>query len=78
MAAAAAERGCVVRGCRADVTTEDSREVRLVVEAHAGGDLRHGLTSEEPVPRCVDPTSEQVAVRGDPERAGETPHEVRG
>ena len=77
-AAAAADRGRVARGRRAHVTSEVSREVRLVVEAHPGGDPGHGLSLEEPAPRGVDPTGEQVAVRGDPERAGETPLEVRG
>jgi hypothetical protein len=60
------------------VTSEVSREVRLVVEAHAGGDLGHGLSLEEPPPRGVDTTGKQVTVRGDPEGAGETPLEVRG
>ena len=60
------------------MTPEVSGEVRLVVEADAGRDVRHGLPVEQSPSRRVDPAREQVPVRGDAERVREAPDQMRG
>lgn len=64
--------------CRSNVSAEMPREVRLIVEAHAGRHLRDRLSVEESPSRLVDPSRHDVSVRGDPEGPGEASHEVRG
>lgn len=62
---------------RPDVSLEVPGEVRLIVEADARRHLRDGLTLEQ-TPSCrVDAPAEEVAMRSDPEPAGEAPDEMR-
>ncbi len=61
---------------RPDVSPEVPGEVRLIVEADARSHLSDGLTLEQ-TPSCrVDAPAEEVAMRSDPEPAGEAPDEM--
>jgi hypothetical protein len=53
-------------------------EVRLVAETDPCGDVGDWLSLEEKLPRRLDPPTEDVRVRGDPERAGEAANEMCG
>jgi hypothetical protein len=59
------------------VVAELPGEMRLVVEAHLDGDLRDRLAIEQPPPRGIDAAPDHVAVRRDPEGAGEATDQMR-
>lgn len=60
------------------MAAEMTREMCLVVEANTRCHLRDGLPIEKPAPRGIDPSTDDIAMGGDPERARERPHEMRG
>ena len=66
----------VAAGRRADMALEVLREVGLVVEADVDGDSGYLITLEEPPASDLDPPSDEVAVRRDPELAREGPGEA--
>ena len=57
---------------------EVTGEMGLVVEADVRRDLGDRYALEQRSPRGVDPACEHVAVRRDPERSREAPHEMGG
>jgi len=59
------------------VTLEVSREMRLIVKAHARRHERDGFPVQQAPPRGVDATPDHVAMWRDAERASEAPNEMR-